>query len=379
MDSFTHLVAGALTPLAFPYAPRRAALLGFGIAAGELPDIDIFFGNTPAFLMTLHRGITHALFWQPVLVLTLVLPFYLWFTHSNKRSSTSPSFAQSGAFGLGGLYCIALFAVCTHIYLDCMTTFGTLALLPFSSMRIGFPSMFIVDLLLTLPALFFLLRAWRLEPDAGAAHALPGAFVPGKAAGSAPGLVSARSRRLARIGLCWLLLYPLATLGVNSVLTCALASHLDEEEHLLLLTEPFSPFVWKSIVDAGAVYRMSTLSLFSAKAPLVESFDKADPVLFASLERQHDIFRHYAAFAPLMTQVRCPADAIAQKMHGGGVMEYSFADLRYIMSPESPARFFGRKDANFILEARVSSSGALVAYRFLDRGNDRDTPWLALP
>ena len=78
MDSLTHLVAGALTPLAFPGAPKRAAVLGFGIAVGELPDMDIFFGSTPEALLVLHRGFTHALVWQPLLVLLAVIPFYLW-------------------------------------------------------------------------------------------------------------------------------------------------------------------------------------------------------------------------------------------------------------------------------------------------------------
>jgi hypothetical protein len=44
MDSLTHLVAGALTPLAFRGAPKRAAVVAFGICAGELPDMDVFFG-----------------------------------------------------------------------------------------------------------------------------------------------------------------------------------------------------------------------------------------------------------------------------------------------------------------------------------------------
>ena len=78
MDSLTHLVAGALTPLAFPHMPKRAAILGFGIAVGELPDMDVLFGVSPEALLMLHRGITHSLIWQPVLALVAVLPFFIW-------------------------------------------------------------------------------------------------------------------------------------------------------------------------------------------------------------------------------------------------------------------------------------------------------------
>lgn len=395
MDSLTHLVAGALTPLAFPGAPRRAAILGFGIAAGELPDIDIFFGSTPEALMVIHRGITHALISQPLLALLIVLPFYLWLRCKSAApvpeacpapagavSGRHPSLAGSpragaGRFGLGSLYLVALFALYTHIYLDCMTTFGTRIFLPFSLARVGFPSMFIVDLLLTLPALALMVYAWRLKPDylAAPADSLAGARPDRPGRPSRAAFASARSRRIARIGLAWILLYPLASLSVNAAATALFAPALAPGASLRLLTEPFSPFIWKAVVEEDRTYRMGTLFLPLAKVPQWESFAKPDPVLYEALKRQDPIFRQFEAFAPLMVQRKRSTSSSIQAGYTENITVYAFADLRYLMSPNSPARFFGHGDPNFVLEARVNSSGGLLAYRFLRRGKLVDTPW----
>ena len=400
MDSLTHLVAGALTPLAFPGAPRRAALLGFGIAAGELPDIDIFFGSTPEALMVVHRGITHALVWQPLLALLVVLPFYLWMrcravnpapdarSAPDGRLFSGPSPAGgearphpgTGRFGLGSLYLVTLFALYTHIYLDCMTTFGTQVLLPFSAMRVGLPAMFIVDLLLTLPALGLMIYAWRLPPEYASASAdsLAGVRL---CRGEAPvtgAFASVRARRVARVGLVWVLLYPLAALGVNAAATALYTPFLAPGFSLRLLTEPFSPLVWKAVVEEGRTYRMGTLFLASAREPQWERFVQPEPMLYESLKRQNKIFRQFEDFAPLMVQAERPASYLTQADYTEKVTEYAFADLRYLMSPDSPARLFGRTDPNFILEARVNDSGALLAYRFLRRGKLESTPWTLL-
>ena len=414
MDSLTHLVAGALTPLAFRGTPKRAAVIGFGIAVGELPDIDILFGVSAEALLALHRGITHSLIWQPVLVLIAVLPFYIWLhcrgaglipireaptaarAACMPGSDLEPGPDGLGAFGFGRMYCVALFAVFTHIYLDCMTTFGTQALLPFSGLRVGFAAMFIVDLLMTLPILALLTAALRQPPDIvppvsprrrGSEPAAPGlgyAFVSGK------------SRRLARIGLAWVLLYPLLSLSVNHIAAAVLGPSLTEPplsaqtgdgnppprfapDRLVLMTEPFSPFVWKAIVDQGDSWRTGTLRLLSpGDTRLDREYAKPEPLLYETLKKQHPIFAMFEDFAPLMTQRERPAEPLVQKDYMSPVTEYSFLDLRYVIAPDSPARLVGRNDPNFVLEARVNEGGALLAYRFLQRGKDKDTPWTVL-
>lgn len=391
MDSLTHLIAGALTPLAFRGTPKRAALVGFGIAAGELPDVDIFFGAGAEALLTLHRGITHSLFWQPVMVLFVVIPFYLWLqcrgpallpphSPSPPQGRRKRRNAQRGleAFGFGRMWLIALAAVLLHIYLDCMTTFGTQILLPFSDVRVGLPALFIVDPLLTLPALAFLLYALRLKPEAP------------------PARYSPRSRTAARIALAWLLLYPLACLGVNAAATAGLAPVLAGTlpgagaqtappacgslgaPRLRLMPEPFSPFIWKAVIEEGDKRHMGATALWAADKTALDSYARPDPRLYAALKGQHSLFAAFEAFAPLMVQMERPAPDAAQANGRGAVKEYAFMDLRYVIAPASPVRLAGRSDPNFILEARVDDAKNLLAYRFLHRGNDAaNTPWTA--
>ncbi len=435
MDSLTHLVAGALTPVCFPRAPRRAAVIGFGIAAGEFPDIDIFCGGSPEVLMTVHRGITHALLWQPLMALALVLPFYLLLQRRLKtprftypaRSETAGSspvpesppcipkknglLSRLGnSFGLGTMFVAALVALYTHIYLDCMTTFGTQIFLPFAQTRVGLPSMFIVDLQLTLPALALLIAAWlqkpvsydeaisircglRPHPAGGNAQSLcpqaplnpsiqgtqPGA-VHLDAPGNVPGplLFSPRARLLARIGLAWMLLYPLCSLGINALAADSLAPKYADgnPSRVTLLTEAFSPYVWKLVVDDGDTYRVGTAFLTSAGDNVdFVLFAKGDRALVHRLGEQRPIFRYFSDFSPTLAQAERPAPAEVQARYRGGVREYAFMDLRYVISRDSPARLFGRKDGNFILEARVDRNERLVAYRFLQRGKLTTTPW----
>lgn len=378
MDSLTHLVAGALTPLAFPRTPKRAAVLGFGIAVGELPDIDVLFGISPEALLVLHRGITHSLVWQPVMVLIAVIPFFIWMQARLPRKTVPegeagvcirPGMQNSPDFL--SMYLMALFAVYTHIYLDCMTTFGTQILLPFSSARIGLPAMFIVDLLLTVPALILLVCAWRRKADicfAAAGAGLPPELRAAEVGGFA--FISDKSRRLARLGLAWILLYPLVALEINHA-TVALLENTGSEGKITLLTEPFSPLLWKYVVDDGDSYAMSTLNLLNpGKVRLTERFSKPDADVYARLKEQLPLFGQFEQFCSFMVQEERPVSSHVSVKNRENIKEYLFVDIRYLMSPDSPARWFGRTDPNFVLEARVNADGTLLAYRFLQRGKD---------
>lgn len=402
MDSFTHLVAGALTPLAFRHCPKRAALVGFGIAAGELPDIDVIFGASPEAFMLLHRGITHALFWQPVMALLVVVPVYIWLcARKAPAPGVCPLKAWQSSAALPGqnavalmpqsifgaldahgnpsfirLWLMALLALVLHIYLDCMTTFGTQVLLPFSSQRVGLPAMFIVDFLLTLPALTLLLLALRQQPDSallcGATRVKIALYAP-------------KARRFAQAGLAWIILYPLVSLGINAATTAALSPTLAKEaghnpavSHVILLTEPFSPFVWKAVVDDGNTWSMTVFASGSKSPRRFYEYTKPDPALYAALKRQEALFVHFENFAPLMTQSKRKANYVTQTGHTQPITEYAFADLRYTAMPESFATKLGRGDTMFVLEARVNASGALLAYRFLKRAAQADsTPWIS--
>ena len=420
MDSLTHLVAGALTPVAFRGSPRRAAVIAFGIAAGELPDIDVIFGSGAEALLVLHRGVTHALFWQPVMALALVIPFYIWLCSRNvqcpdaahavigaapccPRRAGRADVTGGPGFGFGRMWLIALFALCVHIYLDCMTTFGTMILLPFSAVRAGFPALFIVDLMLTLPLLALLATALRQ----------PGA--PGRGGTS---VFSDRARRFALAGLAWTLLYPMLALGVNQAATALLGPAITarvatqysalyepdaasvpdvggigdigdagnavprfESGRFFLLTEPFAPFVWKGVIDQGDSWRMDVVSLRDPGAARFGTvYAKPEPLLYESLKRQLPLFAWFEDFAPYMTQTEREPSPLVRSGYREPIREYAFSDLRYIMPEASFARRVGQSGPLFVLEARVNDTGALVAYRFLEDGGDDApaVPWTVL-
>lgn len=385
MDSLTHLAAGVLTPLAFPRTPVRAAVIGFGIAIGELPDMDFIFGVAPEARLVLHRGITHALFWQPVFVLLAVLPFYIWLQckkpelreFSGEASGPGPAFASNGAPDFFTMYLMALAGVLIHLYLDSFTTFGTQIFLPFSDYRAGLPAMYIVDMLFTVPLCIFMAMALRARPDI-VAYSPASCERADTRRGVA--VVSEKGRRLALAGLAWALLYPLAALGVNCLATSAYATRLAPSGSLRLLPEPLSPFLWKAVVDEGDSYRVGTLNLFAPDGDAIQArYRKPDPAVYAALRGQVPIFGLFSKFCSYMVQKERPVSPLVQAGYSMPLREFVFVDIRYVLSQDSPARLVGLGEPYFVLEARVNDSGALAAWRFLLRGEaDRDVPWTEL-
>lgn len=456
MDSLTHCVAGSLTPFLFAKAPKRAALILFGAFAGQLPDIDAFFSSgTPEGLMAIHRGVTHAIVWQPFLMLAYVVPWYIFFCCQKEQTppplsnaAQSPSSFRPSLWLLCG---IALFAQYIHLFLDSVTTFGTQIFLPLSSYRVALPGMFIVDFFLLIPLLLLVIFAWRKSPSF-----------------SSPW--SSKTRTLAHIGLAWLILYPLGNLGINHALTLAYAKeYAVSPRQVTVFTEPFSPFVWKKVVWQGdtclmeTVYplqdmvrgefngeRFTRLSLigtervltmarmqgerpvqgnprlasvdgglyitklgtklapldkdsivtasgdlptqdtFSARAlvpaqPLTASsklsslkeaflYEVPDRKLLRFLSKEIPLFSLFCEFAPTLVLTDVEHDVVNDHL---GLVTYSFADVRYLVSPQSPARFFGVTTTSFAFEVQMSH-GRVYAYRYLDHLEDTFTPWIRL-
>lgn len=414
MDTLTHCVAGGLTPLLFKRAPKRTALVWFGIAAGELPDIDFFFGSgTPEGLMLIHRGLTHSLFLQPFLTLALVVPFFIYLScgpapslpfqpvlrplgtlvskaqrgnedtqkngyvvssRSDKSMATgqvlSHTYTQVRGMGVTnsgyasqthslGLMClIALLAQYVHIFLDSVTLFGTQVLLPLSSARVALPGMFIIDFFLLIPIAVLWIAALR-------------ATAPGEA------YWSNKTRFLARLALAWIIVYPLCNLGVNAVLSTAYAKELHlPREQVSLFTEPFTPFVWKKIVWQGDVCSIETVF------PLGNNKNKAhvahypvpETALLDRFAKEIPLFALYREFAPTLLLVDVAENAA--NLHLRETV-YSFADARYVSSPKSLAHRLRANSTPFAFEVKMSH-GRVAAYRYLDNLEDKNVPWIRL-
>ena len=142
MDPITHAASGAVAMLALPRRPATRWAVPLAALVAAFPDIDLAFVRGPLQFLQLHRGFTHARVYLPLLALLLALAARpLW-----KRDTPGRWPLPLVWLFFGGL-------ILLHIWLDCITTYGTMIFLPFSAERVRLNGVFIIDLLLTLPLL----------------------------------------------------------------------------------------------------------------------------------------------------------------------------------------------------------------------------------
>ena len=139
MDPVSQAALGAVVGQVAGYrqlGPRAAVV---GAAAGALPDIDVLFSINGSYFdqLVTHRGITHSLFFAPVV--GPALGWCVWRWQQRKAAGPSPR-ADLGRWIL--VVCLALLS---HPLLDYLTPYGTQLLLPFSNARFAISAMPIID------------------------------------------------------------------------------------------------------------------------------------------------------------------------------------------------------------------------------------------
>jgi membrane-bound metal-dependent hydrolase YbcI (DUF457 family) len=146
MDTITHGIAGALIGKAvfrgedlFTSKPmNRARIITWSLMLGAIfPDSDIFrdwFSNNQMLILTWHRSFTHSLVCMPIYAL-LLAAITRWFARWRKWDT--PSFAV-----LTGLYAVGILS---HIFLDLVTSFGTMIWSPLKWSRPAWDLIFIID------------------------------------------------------------------------------------------------------------------------------------------------------------------------------------------------------------------------------------------
>jgi inner membrane protein len=170
MDTITHGIVGALAGKAL-FAGRdvpagvadggvaralssptaRAAIVACTLGA-MFPDIDIFAGplaHNPLAIMEWHRNITHSAVILPIWAL-LLTAISIPLAHLLRWKS--PPFLI--------LFVIYATGIATHIFLDLVTNFGTMAWSPLNYSRPAWDWIFILDLTLTAIALVPQFAAW---------------------------------------------------------------------------------------------------------------------------------------------------------------------------------------------------------------------------
>jgi membrane-bound metal-dependent hydrolase YbcI (DUF457 family) len=164
MDTITHGIAGALIGKAICggddiFSSRgvsKRRIITWSLTLGAVfPDADVLrdiFSRNELLMITWHRSVTHSLLCLPVWVLILAA-LTRWFARWRKWEA--PSFAA-----LAGIYAIGILS---HIFLDLITTFGTMIWSPLQWSRPAWDLIFIVDFTFTAILLLPQLLSWVYE------------------------------------------------------------------------------------------------------------------------------------------------------------------------------------------------------------------------
>jgi membrane-bound metal-dependent hydrolase YbcI (DUF457 family) len=164
MDTITHGIAGALIGKAVcrgenmfsTRAMTKQRIVTWSLMIGAIfPDADVFrdmFAHNDLLILTWHRSITHSLVCLPVWAL-LLAALTRWIAQRFKWAA--PSYAA-----LVGIYTLGILS---HIFLDLVTTFGTMIWSPLQWSRPAWDIIFIVDFTLTALLLLPQMLAWAYQ------------------------------------------------------------------------------------------------------------------------------------------------------------------------------------------------------------------------
>lgn len=147
MDPISQAAFGASFSQSFAKdkSKQRSALV-IGALAGMAPDLDVFIFSTddPLLFLEFHRQFTHSLIFIPFGALFCALIFY-------PLAKSKLSFLQ--------VYIFSFLGYATHGLLDACTSYGTQLFWPFSSERIAWNTVSIIDPLFTIPIIVLILLA----------------------------------------------------------------------------------------------------------------------------------------------------------------------------------------------------------------------------
>jgi inner membrane protein len=162
MDPVSQIALGAAVGHAL--AGRRLGGLAAagGALGGLIPDLDVIWsgwGRDSIAYWELHRGVTHSLFFGPVV--GTALGWASGALHARRRAAGGkPTQGLTSAW-----IAVWVGALFTHPLLDTATIYGTQLLAPFSDLRFALPALPIIDPVYTLPLLIALALAgilgWR--------------------------------------------------------------------------------------------------------------------------------------------------------------------------------------------------------------------------
>jgi inner membrane protein len=301
------------------------------MTVAALPDIDVLFPSNSIDFLLLHRGITHALPALPALALLCALFMYPFWKRGTPGAWT---FRQTALF--------AFLLLLLHVWLDCVTTYGTLAFLPFSDFRVRLNGLFIVDLWLLVVLI--------------------------------PACCAARRRpRIAAAAMTWLLLYSggavIWRMHLEDTWNPSLRTSGIVPAQLSVLPDAFSPLYWKVQYKHEGHCFQAPLAWNGVLTGPWQRQQGADPALLARLATEDRSARIWTNFSILPLQDE-------REQEDG--REYDFYDWRFASLVPFAQRIqdWRRNGATpFRLMARVDSAGKLVAVRYIGSAGGGDSGW----
>jgi len=240
VDPLTHALSGSVLARALPGKPLPTSQLILLILLTMAPDADFilkFISDTT--YLQYHRGITHS---------ALMLPLWSWLFYAllPKKRAVQPLAAWLIACAIG-----------IHIFLDLITSFGTMVLAPVSDWRAALDLVFIIDPLFTACMLLPLITMfiWRKQ-----------------------------ARRLAITALILSASYLGLTMWAHTQAMQLAEQQQSGAKGYAALPLPFSPFHWQLIATWPDHYARSAVNLwpgFTGSAPFFsQSFiDRYQPPL----------------------------------------------------------------------------------------------------
>lgn len=347
MDSLTQIVLGAAVGEAVAGKRIGNRAMVWGAIGGTIPDLDVLANLWMREIdaLAVHRGITHSMTFSVLAPVALGwLVFYLYRSGAHKSliykwiiaginilliallvtgnywiTGSIPALIILGIIAgylvwrlykyyvkkpapdvpltFWGWYILFFAAFFTHILLDCFTTYGTQALLPFSRYRVAFNTISVVDPMYTIPFIVCLIVAAIHRRDDPA-------------------------RSFANwLGIALSTLYLCVTVVNKQHINRVFESTLEKQEidAIRWQTNPtiFNNILWNCLAEAPNEYYWGLYSLYDSKPEvgLLNRFEK-DPASIEILQ-PHEEFQTLRWFSD---------DFFITRPAGDG---YEFIDLRY--------------------------------------------------
>jgi len=318
VDPVTHIAAGALIGQSLRKKFPGKGIVWFAMAAAWIPDVDnaaAFF--SPEFYLLYHRGVTHSFVGGAAIALILAAVYRL--------------IERKGSFWVYAG--VAYGCVLSHIFLDVITSYGTMIFAPMSNVRYSLHSVFIIDPIYSGVMLTILIFSFAV-----------------------------RNKRtiIALIGLGWIALYPLANYALAQSLEKSLAAGFNDKgiayERVDVTADALSPLYWKVVTREKDRYTISYVALWNSGEPEgQEDFHVADPVIMRRFGRKASIFNTYQWFALYPYSIRD---------NSGNGTKIVIGDLRFYSVSPIAKGLLSRRKTPFVLTAYLDGGGNLVKYSY---------------